>query len=38
MFDIPLPIHLFTKEHTLKTLNKTTHIPLLINQFVSLIV
>ena len=37
MFDIFLPIYLFTKEHLLKTLNKRTQIPLLINQFVSLI-
>ena len=37
MFDIPLPIYFFTKEHSLKTSNKRTHIPLLINQFVSLI-
>ena len=37
MFDIPLPIYFFTKEHPLKTSNKRTHIPLLINQFVSLI-
>ena len=27
MFDIPLPIYSFTKEHPLKTLNKRTHIP-----------
>ena len=37
MFDIPLPIYFFTKEHPLKTSNKRTHIPLFINQFVSLI-
>ena len=37
MFDIPLPIYFFTKEHPLKTLNKGTHIPLLINRFVSFI-
>ena len=37
MSDIPLPIYLFTKEHPLKTSNKRTDIPLLINQFVSLI-
>ena len=37
MFDIPLPIYFFTKEHPLKTSNKRTHIPLLINQFASLI-
>ena len=36
MFDIPLPIHFFIKEHP-KTLNKRTHIPSLINQFASLI-
>ena len=38
MFDILLPIYYFTKEHPLKTSSKRTHIPLLINQFVSLIV
>ena len=32
-----LSTYLFTKEHLLKTLSKRTHIPLLINQFVSLI-
>ena len=32
-----LPIYFFTKEHRLKTSNKRPHIPLLINQFVSLI-
>ena len=37
MFDVPLPIYFFTKEHPLKTLNKRTHIHLLINQFASLI-
>ena len=37
MFDIPLPIYFFIKEHPLKTSNKRTYIPLLINQFVSLI-
>ena len=37
MFEIPLPIYLFTKEHTLKTSNKKTHIFLLSKQFVSLI-
>ena len=26
MFDIPLPIYFFTKEHPLKTLNKGTFI------------
>ena len=36
MFDIPLPIYFFTKEDPLKTWIKK-HIPLLINQFVSLI-
>ena len=36
MFDIPLPIYFFTKEHPLKTSNKRTHFPLFINQFVSL--
>ena len=37
MFDIPLSIYFFTKESLLKESNKRTHIPLLINQFVSLI-
>ena len=37
MFDIPLAIYFFTKEHPLKTSNKRTDIPLFINQFVSLI-
>ena len=37
MFDIPLPIYVFTKEHALKTLNKSTHIPSLTNNLVSLI-
>ena len=37
MFDIPLPIYFFTKAHPLKASNKRTHIPLPINQFVSLI-
>ena len=37
MFDIHLPIYLFTKEHPLKTSNKRTHNPLIVNQFVSLI-
>ena len=37
MFDILLPIYFFTKEHALKTSDKRTHIPLPINQFVSLI-
>ena len=37
MFEIPLPIYLFTKEHTLKTSNKKTHTLLLIKQFISLI-
>ena len=37
MFGIPLPIYFFTEEHPLKTLNKRTRIPLLINQVVSLI-
>ena len=37
MFDIPLPFYLLTKKHPLKASNKRTHIPLLINQFVSLI-
>ena len=31
MFDIPLPIYFFTKEDPLKTSDKRTHIPLLIN-------
>ena len=31
MFDIPLPIYFFPKEHPLKTSNKRPHIPLLIN-------
>ena len=35
MFDIHLPIYLITKEHPLKTPNERTHIPLIINQFVS---
>ena len=33
MFDIALHIYFFTKKHLLKTSNKRTHIPLLINQF-----
>ena len=33
MFDIPLPIYFFTKEHQLKTLNTRTHIPLLTQFF-----
>ena len=37
MFDIPLPIYLFTKEHPLRISNKRTHIPLFNNQFVSMI-
>ena len=37
MFDIPLSIYFFNKEHPLKTLNKRSQIPLLINKFVSLI-
>ena len=37
MLDIPSTIFFFTKEHRLKTSNKRAHIPLLINQFVSLI-
>ena len=37
MFDIPLSIYFFTTEYPLKTSNKRTHIPLLINQSVSLI-
>ena len=37
MFDIPLSIYFFTKEYPLKESNKRTHIPLLNNQFVSLI-
>ena len=37
MFDIPLFLYFFTKEHPLKPSNKRTHIPLLISQFVSLI-
>ena len=37
MFDIPLPIYFFTKEHPSKTSNKRTGIPLRTNQFVSLI-
>ena len=28
MFDIPLPIYFFAKEHPLKTSHKRTHIPL----------
>ena len=35
MFDIPLPIYFFIKEHPLKTSNKRTYIPLLINPFAS---
>ena len=37
MFGIPLFIYLFTKEYLLKASKKTTHISLLMNQFVSLI-
>ena len=37
MSDIPVLIYFFTKEHPLKTSNKRTHIPLLINQSLSLI-
>ena len=37
MFDIPLTISFFTKEHPLKTSNKITHTPLLLKQLVSLI-
>ena len=37
MFDILLPIYFFPTEHPLKTSNKRSEIPLLINQFVSLI-
>ena len=37
MFEIRLPTYFFTKENLLKTANKRSHIPLLINQFVSLI-
>ena len=37
MVDIPLPIYFFTKEHPIKASNKRTHIPLVINQIVSLI-
>ena len=37
MSDIPVLIYFFTKEHPLKTSNKRTHIPSLINQFVLLI-
>ena len=37
MFDIPLPIYFFIKEHPLETSNESTNSPLLINQFVSLI-
>ena len=37
MFDIPLPIYFIFKEHLLKASNKRTHVPLLINEFVSLI-
>ena len=36
MFNIPLPIYFFTKARPSKTLNKRRHIPLFINQFVSL--
>ena len=31
MFDVTLPIYFFTKEHPLKTSNKRTQIPLLID-------
>ena len=37
MFGNTLPIYFVTKGHPLKTSNKRTHIPLFINQFVSLI-
>ena len=37
MFEIPLPIYFFAKEHPLKASNKRTHISLLINEFISLI-
>ena len=37
MFDIAFLIYFFTKEHSLKASDKRTHIPSLINQFVSLI-
>ena len=37
MFEIRLPTYFFTKENLLKTASKRSHIPLLINQFVSLI-
>ena len=36
MFDIPLPIYFFTKEHLLKA-SKKTRVPLLTNQLVPLI-
>ena len=32
MFDIPLLIHFFIKEHPLKISDKRAHIPLLIND------
>ena len=32
MFDIPLLIYFFTKEHPLKASNERTHIPLVSNQ------
>ena len=32
MIDIPVTIYFYIKEHPLKTSNKRTHIPLLINQ------
>ena len=32
MFDIPLTLYFFTNEHPLKTSNKRTHIPLVINR------
>ena len=37
MFGIPLPIYLFTNKAPLKTAIKRTQIPLLTNQFASLI-
>ena len=37
MFDIPLPVYLFIKEQQLRISNKRTRIPLLNNQFVSII-
>ena len=37
MFDIPIYLFSWIKKHPLKTSNKKTYIPLLINLFISLI-